>query len=306
MGRLLFHALAIFLALPLVTSTPPPPLQMTDKELSDFAKALRAAEDPKIKAGVKLNYQGHTTSQSTADTASELLFKFVDVNILRLPTFTALIQLLDNFTPQVGIPEKDTEQVNKEVVNFIDTVFASKTWTVFTDLLRKKNHPLAKNPATLKNAIKILWFDHYSRAKGVPDSSAFEHIFSGELKNGEVSGLHNWVTLYQRERNWTEEFDYKGFIVKRFDLMATAVFSWHNQPKKTGSFFIGTSPEFDLALFTACFLARPSQDCNVDLDGCPVNIVTHSLDQNGRTFIGSAYPNIGPMTDECKRTGPSG
>ena len=38
----------------------------------------------------------------------------------------------------------------------------------------------------------------------------------GEAKNGEVSGMHNWLRLYYLERNETERFDYKGFLVKRF------------------------------------------------------------------------------------------
>jgi poly(U)-specific endoribonuclease len=67
----------------------------------------------------------------------------------------------------------------------------------------------------MKRWLKQLWFAHYSRARGLTDTSGFEHIFIGETKNGEVSGLHNWLRFYQLERASSENFDYKGFLVKR-------------------------------------------------------------------------------------------
>jgi poly(U)-specific endoribonuclease len=295
--------LALGLLVDVTLAALPPPLVLTDAEILEFSQALRGADDPAIPRGVKIDYQGHTTTQDPKDNAPNWLFKDVQVDILRRPTFQALIKMLGNFSPQAGITEPDNDKTKADVVNFINTIFGSKPWTVLTNLLRQKNYPLAKDPNTLKNAIKMMWFDHYSRAKGVPDSSAFEHVFIGELKNGEVSGLHNWVTFYIRERNFTQQFDYKGFIVKRNNLMASVKFTWQGQPKTGGSFFIGTSPEYDMAVFTLCFLARNGQPCNIELDGCPASITTHDLSQNGRTYIGSAYPNIGAMTDSCKRSG---
>lgn len=67
----------------------------------------------------------------------------------------------------------------------------------------------------MRKWLKQLWFDHYSRARGQADTSGFEHVFVGEAKNGEVSGMHNWVRFYFLERNSSEEFDYRGFLVKR-------------------------------------------------------------------------------------------
>lgn len=46
--------------------------------------------------------------------------------------------------------------------------------------------------------------------------------------------------------------------------MAAVKFSWWEQIKRSGSFMIGTSPEFDLAVFTLCFLSRRSRrTCDV-------------------------------------------
>lgn len=42
-------------------------------------------------------------------------------------------------------------------------------------------HPYAKDMATLKRRVEQLWFEHYSRARGLPDTSGFEHVFMGEV-----------------------------------------------------------------------------------------------------------------------------
>lgn len=41
-------------------------------------------------------------------------------------------------------------------------------------------------------------------------SCRFEHVFVGESKHGEISGLHNWVQFYNLEQK--RELDYRGYI----------------------------------------------------------------------------------------------
>lgn len=53
------------------------------------------------------------------------------------------------------------------------------------------------------------------RARGQADTSGFEHVFMGEAKNGEVSGMHSWLRMYLLENDPKERFDYMGFLVKR-------------------------------------------------------------------------------------------
>ncbi|KIH59458.1 hypothetical protein ANCDUO_10311, partial [Ancylostoma duodenale] len=83
-------------------------------------------------------------------------------------------------------------------------------------------------------------------------------------KRGEVSGLHNWIRFYLLEKNSTEQFDYKGFIVKRGEVMASLKLLGKGALKKSGSLLIGTSPEYDMALYTMCFLSRRGKElCEV-------------------------------------------
>lgn len=55
-----------------------------------------------------------------------------------------------------------------------------------------------------------IWFTPYSRSKGKIGSSGFEHVFLGELKRGEVSGLHNWLFFLKEEQE--KDINYKGYL----------------------------------------------------------------------------------------------
>ncbi|VDN00004.1 unnamed protein product [Thelazia callipaeda] len=84
--------------------------------------------------------------------------------------------------------------------------------------------------------------------------------------------------------------------------MATVKFTWQDELKRSGSFFIGTSPEFDMALYTICFLTRRSRHtCKFFLDQCPFTIISYDLIQHGKIFIATIYPTAGPLTDKCRK-----
>ena len=46
----------------------------------------------------------------------------------------------------------------------------------------------------LKTFLNDLWFKLYTRGHkgGDGDSSAFEHVFVGEVKQKDIKGFHNW------------------------------------------------------------------------------------------------------------------
>lgn len=62
--------------------------------------------------------------------------------------------------------------------------------------------------------------------------------------------------------------------------------------KALGSFFIGTSPEFDLALYTVCAFAYTDAICTVSLGGVTYRIQTWDIAHVAGLQIGSSYPNI--------------
>ncbi|PIO67810.1 hypothetical protein TELCIR_10433 [Teladorsagia circumcincta] len=142
----------------------------------------------------------------------------------------------------------------------------------------------------------------------------------GEEKNREITGMHNWLRFYTLEKNATENFDYKGFVIKRGNVMASVKFTWKGDLKRSGSILLGTSPEYDMALYTLCFLSRRGRDqCEVEIGGCPLAITSFEIIQNNKVFpfflvsrplvyffhfkvfIGSIFPTAGPLTEQCRR-----
>lgn len=68
--------------------------------------------------------------------------------------------------------------------------------------------------------LRLIWFNMYSRGQGKIGSSGFEHVFLGELKNNQVSGLHNWVYFGEEEKK--HEINYLGYM-KKIDLGGVSI-----------------------------------------------------------------------------------
>uniref|UniRef100_A0A183FKR9 Endoribonuclease n=1 Tax=Heligmosomoides polygyrus TaxID=6339 RepID=A0A183FKR9_HELPZ len=274
-------------------------------ELLEMSRKLRNVDENKARPGqILLNFQGHTSTRDSSDSAARTLFTKVDQSLLTKPSYSQFLALTNNFNRETGLaePRVTVDEEKRETSTFLTTVLNSKPWKVLYEFLQQKKHPFARDATYFRYWIAQLWFVHYSRARGRADTSGFEHIFIGEEKNDEISGLHNWLRLYMLERNKTEDFDYKGFVVKRGNVMAAVKFTWKGDLKRSGSILIGTSPEYDMALYTLCFLSRRGRDqCQVEIDGCPLSITSYDIVQNNKVFIGSIFPTAGPLTDQCRR-----
>uniref|UniRef100_A0A0N5A710 Endoribonuclease n=1 Tax=Parastrongyloides trichosuri TaxID=131310 RepID=A0A0N5A710_PARTI len=281
-----------------------PVLKITDEEIKNFVDDLWQNDENALTGhDLRLDFQGATNIQNVQDVAPKPLFGYVNSSVFQKPTYKAYINLMGNYFPEVGKPEKVTKEESQEVREFYKAVMETKTGNKLYNLLKSKGYKHAVDKTTFRSWLLQLWFQLYSRAKGVHDSSGFEHIFMGELKNNEVTGLHNWIRLYYLESKASvENFDYMGFLTKRFDLMASVKFKWRHYMKTGGSFFIGTSPEFDFSVFTLCFLAnRGNKGCSIEVNGCPASIIAHEMYQNGKIHIGSLYPKIEMSNEKCKK-----
>ncbi|GMT32532.1 hypothetical protein PFISCL1PPCAC_23829 [Pristionchus fissidentatus] len=280
----------------LAASQSVPLLSASNDEILKVADEMRNGDENKASKGqIIVDFGGHVNFNGKADASPNKLFTAVDSSLLSKPTFAAFIKLFNNYNSEAGIkePKVSSTEDNAETKVFLDAIETTKPYQILLKFLQARNHPYGKSSATLKEAISRLWFDRYSRARGVLDTSGFEHVFIGELKNGEVSGLHNWVRINDIETDPKQNFDYKGFIVKRGTNLATIQFSWGKEWKKGGSTLIGTSPEYDLSVLTLCFLARRDNEiCRIKVDGCPVEVQSYELKQNGKSFIGTAFPKI--------------
>jgi len=162
----------------------------------------------------------------------------------------------------------------------------------------------------LKKTLYDLWFNMYSRGHiNKPDSCGFEHVFVGELNDGKVTGFHNWIQIFLEEKKG--KLDYQGYIVPRkkdnhvaiaseTDQLIVIQFTWDVSPtalhkkKDISTTFVGTSPEFELALYTLCFLLDEEEDhfCEVG-EGehiYRVNIKCHRWYVNTICRIAASFP----------------
>jgi len=234
------------------------------------------------------------------DVAAEPLFTRVDPALFRRPTYRAFIALLDNYVAQTGVSESVSGEERVENRTFIDAVMQTGPMQFCHAYCRANGKHRGDVPADVAGFKKLLhkiWFELYFRERGGrPDSSGFEHVFVGEIRDGKVSGFHNWMRFYFEERKGN--VDYKGYIKPRGrnnaetngdDNILTLQFTWNGYEKFVGTNFVGVSPEFELALFTMCFLVGEDVnfvELNTGTDYFELEVKVHTM---ARDKIGTSY-----------------
>ncbi|EKX55037.1 hypothetical protein GUITHDRAFT_40107, partial [Guillardia theta CCMP2712] len=271
----------------------------TTHELQDFKLAcerLWLLDVQRCQPGVDyaVNMQkGKNSSWHKGDLAPDPLFRWVKDEVFERETFKHFISLLDNYEAHTGNAEVVTKEEKDEEDSFLKAVIETPIGQYLYQYLLKKQK--VKSESDLKIFLQNMWFKLYSReVRG--DSSPFEHVFVGEIRDGSVIGMHNWIQLFHEERNG--KFDYAGYIKPRRrgtnslksgldeEQLITIQFEWNGYLKPKGTSFVGASPEFELALYTLCHLFG-QEDIDLTLGSYSVLIKNHKL-KNGS--IGSIYP----------------
>ncbi|XP_023326728.1 poly(U)-specific endoribonuclease-A [Eurytemora carolleeae] len=213
---------------------------------------------------------------------------------MNLPIYQKLFALYDNYEKKTTVAEDHTEQEHQEELDFLQYVLDSEVMKTTYAFLTEKGL-FSGTYENFGEKLYTLWFGQYERATGVLSSSGFEHVFIGEVKNGEVSGYHNWFSLYNQEKGG--HINYLGYwkhanIGNNEGHGLEFTFTWDNVQKPYGSTMIGTSPELELALYTTCLLTYPNEQCHVRLGGTDVFIQTWTQYYNGELMVGSSYPDF--------------
>lgn len=267
-------------------------------QASEIATKLWHADKNRLQPGVDydLDLQGYTKSYQRQDRARNPLFSWVREEVFQKETYKAFIALLDNYERSTGRAEVVTPEEIAENHRFIDLIMLTEPMKVAHDILKHKKVP--EDVRGFKHQLYQIWFEMYSRTKGNRnmDSSGFEHVFVGESRNKDVIGFHNWIQFYLQEKNG--QVDYQGYIRSRGvrgkpsedTHLISIQFEWKDQVKPVGSSFIGTSPEFEIALYTVCFLMDSSGETNLEIDDMDVTIITHRFNCRGKLYIGSSFP----------------
>ncbi|XP_066521992.1 uridylate-specific endoribonuclease A [Hoplias malabaricus] len=276
--------------------------RVSDSEIQSVSEALYVLDSNKA-SGSEIIIDPQTlipNSETSAknDLSPLPLFKHVnEASLFTKPTYTAFIALLDNYDRKTGVSEDVSSVEILEQENFLKETMKN------TELGRKLYAFLYTKGfystwEEFLEDLKMMWFGLYSRSSGNMDSSGFEHIFSGEIKKGKVSGFHNWIRFYLLEKQgllnyYSHSFD--GPWLSYPDVLGMQ-FMWDGYYKPVGSSIIGCSPEFDLAIYTLCYITRPGKLCHLSLGGKKMDIQTYTWDKttygDGKKYIASAYPVV--------------
>lgn len=131
------------------------------------------------------------------DMAEGSLFCSLDEDVFRKPTFSRFCSLLDNYNPHEGYKETITSEERQEEAAFIEEISRTAPIKYLFNYLSTKGI-VSGNYQDFKRMMSNLWFDLYGRGGTSSCSSAFEHVFVGEIKSRgeqEVSGFHNWLQV---------------------------------------------------------------------------------------------------------------
>ena len=177
-------------------------IEPSREELADLSKAcsrlweldsnrLIPGKDYEIDCG-----EGKKVYQKD-DMASESLFRWLNEDIFRQATYGRFCSLLDNYNPYEGYKEVVTPQEKHEQAAFVEEISRTAPIRYLHKYLVSKGIA-PEGYEEFKRMMTSLWFDLHGRGGGSSCSSAFEHVFVGEVKGrgeNEVSGFHNWIQV---------------------------------------------------------------------------------------------------------------
>lgn|GEM_PF-798290 len=267
-------------------------------------------------ADILLDEQVKANGNREIDLATRPLFYQVNEEKLFDPnrTYVSFINLLDNYAIRSVDPEFTSEQEEAEQREFLSLIIKTKPMQL---ALKYINQEFGENLSEQQFLSKLnrIWFElytNYYNGKSTKFASGFEHVFVGEGKFdthdgdnretlGKVSGYHSWVKFYLDEQN--QRVNYLGY---KYDLRGedgprnpNVVTLQQSQTitdmrgnviaklfKKKGGFFVGPSPECEIAIATVVFY-ESINNSRVKRDKRRVNI-------NGANYDLVLYRNTNP------------
>ena len=216
-----------------------------------------------------------------------------------MPTYAKFYKLLDNYENETGKEEVVTREEHRENWDFLRACMDTPVMQYVHKWLAHHG-AVDRDEAGFLKELHSLWFRLYRRETW-KDSSGFEHVFQGEIRDGVVTGFHAWITLFIQEVRGN--LDYRGYIKPRRrrggprpevpdedDQVLTLQFAWEGAIKPVSTCFIGVSPEFELGLYSLLFLGQKSDEVFCELGEYDVNIKVHRIRLRGDETVGSCFP----------------
>ncbi|XP_068673259.1 uridylate-specific endoribonuclease B-like [Montipora foliosa] len=217
---------------------------------------------------------------------------------LQRGVFVKFTALLDNYEADNNVPEKTSSEELQEENAFINSIAVKGgPMEIAFKYLQKKGSILSESLSQFKPILKKMWFDKFAKRGGGNNYSGFEHVFVGELENERrtnfkiTKGFHNWIQFLSETKAGRlihHPPPIRKFVNSQMAIVWTKL-QWRGARKPPGSsFFIGTSPSFEMALYTACFFQ--SSQCTCKINGKSLTITAVNYQRKG--YVLTAYPKI--------------
>ncbi|KAE9548870.1 hypothetical protein FO519_007921 [Halicephalobus sp. NKZ332] len=271
--------------------TTPNPTSHPDGNLQALVDKMWSIDEDKAQPGdIVLNW-GNKVSGSS-DTTNTPLFTKVNEDLFKRPVYAKLIDIYNKnlFHPQVCTAESAMDGDRKTQLDdylrlLTNTSVFQASYSYLVDL-----GVASSDFETFYTKVFNLWYGTYSRCSGNKGSSGWEHVYSGEWKGEEIDGQHNWVRYYLLEK--AGDINYHGYYSHENDLIGTFQYEWKGYLKKTGGFFISTSPSFDLSIFTTCVLTKQGGNaCKFNVDGNKISVTSYHQSCDAGTCLSTSYPS---------------
>jgi len=231
---------------------------------------------------------------ATAETNLFQLAEGPDLLEQRLP-FETFKALMDNWSPN---PE--TQGYTKTKRDFVGKVAREATpMNEAFNYLKSKG--LLPNAVTdlveFRKTLKDMWFKNV-------DNMGFEYTFVGlKTVQHRYQGFNNWYQFYLQQKDgkissvvWPQN-NFKPGTEPPF--VSDFKFSWDGKTKglmignnfyqQGSNMFVGTSPAFDIALFTVCFIELKGKECQCNIGRTTITVKTDSV-KGAPNQIDKAYP----------------
>ena len=190
------------------------------------------------------------------------LFAQVQPYVFTRSTFLALLDVFEVFHQRRGQIGEYTVDERGKIEKLLDVVDR-------TPVMRRARAEAAKlEDLTDESWRRHMWNIWFQRHPTSP-KCGFEHVFVGEATEdlqgrGVVGGLHNWVKFYLEEQRGAARYlgaRYKGRTSVSEGALnpyfVSGRFTWDLEGKHlikdVGGFFVGVSPEWQLAIATTAF-----------------------------------------------------
>ena len=279
-------------------------------------------------ADILIDQQGEATV--SIDQAPAPLFNKVNTEKLNGPTYQALIALLDNYVAKRGADEDllgSNAIEDGEIEAFLETIISTQVMQAALEYVNTLEGNDFSN-TEFKAEIKRLWFEIYTNYFGgnaLSFCSGFEHIVVGEEgKSNSIGGYHSWLKFYLDEKN--NRIDFRGYNydgnlgrasrhTPSIPYVITLSLAWEPKnilgnslgvlTKNQGGFFVGPSPELDIAMPTVAYFENEANlfrgtDQRVTLQGGIIDLVLYRSTNENQTRgdkLRSFFPKFIRPTD---------